>query len=1152
MTTYEVPVDFRNIKDKTILITGCSTGIGRATAKLAYEHGAKLALADWNEVEAKNLLAELRNTDRLLFYKTDVSKWDNILQVFQGAWKKFGKIDAVISNAGINQENLLDEEIDEATGMLKAPSLKNLEVNLVAHIYVVKCAVHYFAKAPGKRSQIIMTGSAASYIDTPPLYQYCAAKAGLLGLMRAFRTRLISKNITINMIAPWMTISPMLPQAIVDMWGTLPANSPAGVAHALLLPVVDESINGKAFFVAGNKITELEDKIHECQHIWMGAQLSEDVDEGQRRLVPAGIHPEQKRDLVVRHEKTLHASTYTAANEADRNGPGNKRARKDTSVRDGQSHERLADVDEGPSPTGSLTGEDSADNATPVRGGVESTLDFAAGLHSSGMNQGFRIVLEPSSQERTAGNATKESFPGNEGLEKPGPVNELTDLSANISLQQIMPASAAHQENLPVQNGSLNEPSINTAPLPDITFANLDFFDPFLGLSHDALDFSGSHHDIEHLRALSPLSQLGDSMSQHREFAVRDIETPTNVTILHWQLPPPGTSIGSPTPRIQSQVQALSQTPNRMDNSTTLAKSSPDSAMSNAPSLPRVVHASQVRRASFGITQKARTALYADLAARLTREEMWDFDFPEALALEKCMRSYTDAFHVHLPIVHIPALLVEETPSPLILIMCAIGALYRLERKSATSMYRKASQAFTLSMSSWLAVNEPLLAIDNSPPWQNETTHPKSLPLWMMQTRFLLALFGTLNGSAGLIKTAFGWLGSQWIDCHLMLSSVSVGETGGETTWRGWLERESFKRLFYGVVILSHMLSTAYGLTPAFSTAQLESLEMPDDQDLWDASSEGQWLLLKQQRSRTTPLSLGEAVAKLMYDTTSKEDTDAAWNWSPFATCVVMHAVAMQIWYISSTRDLGMLPRGNGLHNHPTGLGASMQTEAALNRCRELLTNAKRANEATWSDEDGPMLFNCMAVLRVAYGRTFLPASTLDRFILLRETGSEIVDAIKKYLSIDSPRGESITRAITRSVEGLFVPVQAGVLWTVKTAALTWWVDHALAGWDTGLFVTRWIHAIEQEELHNRPVDDLEKKTMQEVQRLIEESQTPTTSSGSLAAAVARYWALFFTDTWVWGVTPRIGFVLQELARAYEESSISSRLQDQAAALCFA
>ncbi|KIW29941.1 uncharacterized protein PV07_05725 [Cladophialophora immunda] len=294
MTTYEVPVDFRNIKDKTILITGCSTGIGRATAKLAYEHGAKLALADWNEVEAKNLLAELRNTDRLLFYKTDVSKWDNILQVFQGAWKKFGKIDAVISNAGINQENLLDEEIDEATGMLKAPSLKNLEVNLVAHIYVVKCAVHYFAKAPGKRSQIIMTGSAASYIDTSPLYQYCAAKAGLLGLMRAFRTRLISKNITINMIAPWMTISPMLPQAIVDMWGTLPANSPAGVAHALLLPVVDESINGKVFFVAGNKITELEDKIHECQHIWMGAQLSEDVDEGQRRLVPAGIHPEQK------------------------------------------------------------------------------------------------------------------------------------------------------------------------------------------------------------------------------------------------------------------------------------------------------------------------------------------------------------------------------------------------------------------------------------------------------------------------------------------------------------------------------------------------------------------------------------------------------------------------------------------------------------------------------------------------------------------------------------------------------------------------------------------------------------------------------------------------------------------------------------------
>lgn len=47
-----------------------------------------------------------------------------------------------------------------------------------------------------------------SLIDTPPLYMYCAAKAGVLGLMRGLRSTLPAKNISINMIAPWMTGKP--------------------------------------------------------------------------------------------------------------------------------------------------------------------------------------------------------------------------------------------------------------------------------------------------------------------------------------------------------------------------------------------------------------------------------------------------------------------------------------------------------------------------------------------------------------------------------------------------------------------------------------------------------------------------------------------------------------------------------------------------------------------------------------------------------------------------------------------------------------------------------------------------------------------------------------------------------------------------------
>lgn len=78
----------------------------------------------------------------------------------------------------------------------------------------------------------------------------------------------------------------MLLPEFLDIWGDLPANQPWGIAHALLLPIVRPEVNGKAFFVSSHQITDFEDKLAETQPLWMGEQLSKDIDEGQRRLIP--------------------------------------------------------------------------------------------------------------------------------------------------------------------------------------------------------------------------------------------------------------------------------------------------------------------------------------------------------------------------------------------------------------------------------------------------------------------------------------------------------------------------------------------------------------------------------------------------------------------------------------------------------------------------------------------------------------------------------------------------------------------------------------------------------------------------------------------------------------------------------------------------
>ncbi|KAH7161030.1 hypothetical protein EDB81DRAFT_924337 [Dactylonectria macrodidyma] len=274
--------ELTSLKGKTIIITGGGSGIGKAAASLAYAAGANIAIADLRNDVGASLSKEF--PERMIFVKTDVSKWSEVLDIFKKTWDRFGAIDVVLSNAGTHAfETLQDEALDD-DGYPTAPSLKSFEVNLHSAAYCTKAAVHFFKRQPDKKCQLVFTGSAASLIDTPPLYLYCAGKAGVLGLMRGMRLSLPSDNMSVNMVAPWMTVTPAMPDWIKEKWGELPTNDTIGVAKALLLPAVRTDTNGKTLWVAGNDIVEIEDALHAAQSQWLGTRLSADVDEGQLRL----------------------------------------------------------------------------------------------------------------------------------------------------------------------------------------------------------------------------------------------------------------------------------------------------------------------------------------------------------------------------------------------------------------------------------------------------------------------------------------------------------------------------------------------------------------------------------------------------------------------------------------------------------------------------------------------------------------------------------------------------------------------------------------------------------------------------------------------------------------------------------------------------
>jgi hypothetical protein len=89
-------------------------------------------------------------------------------------------------------------------------------------------------------------------------------------------------------VSLWLMIlkdTAMTSEKMKKIWGDLPSNSPEGVSRALLLPALRPELNGLSLFVHGDQITDLESGLSATMPQWMGKKLSEQVNEGQRRIL---------------------------------------------------------------------------------------------------------------------------------------------------------------------------------------------------------------------------------------------------------------------------------------------------------------------------------------------------------------------------------------------------------------------------------------------------------------------------------------------------------------------------------------------------------------------------------------------------------------------------------------------------------------------------------------------------------------------------------------------------------------------------------------------------------------------------------------------------------------------------------------------------
>ncbi|XP_042614416.1 15-hydroxyprostaglandin dehydrogenase [NAD(+)] isoform X1 [Cyprinus carpio] len=248
-----------SLHGKVALVTGGAQGIGRAVVEHLLENGAKVALVDLNQSvgeECKSDLDGQFGEDNCIFIQCDVTNAGKLKEAFQNTVKKFGRLDIVINNAGINNEKNWE---------------KTIEVNLTSVIQGTYLALEHMSKEHGKEGGVIINvSSMAAFLHSPHQPVYTATKHGVIGFSRAIADASEQGNygVRINTLCPAFVDTQLLRtveheetmgkfvkykdefKQRMDKYGIL---KPSLIAEGMLRIITDESLNGAVMKITCSK-----------------------------------------------------------------------------------------------------------------------------------------------------------------------------------------------------------------------------------------------------------------------------------------------------------------------------------------------------------------------------------------------------------------------------------------------------------------------------------------------------------------------------------------------------------------------------------------------------------------------------------------------------------------------------------------------------------------------------------------------------------------------------------------------------------------------------------------------------------------------------------------------------------------------------------
>ena len=239
----------KDLKDKNIIVTGASGGIGNSIIKKLSESGANVLATGTNVEKLEKLKLEFKNIKILRF---DISQNEKIENFIENACLELGgNLNCLINNAGITQDNLaIRMSLDEWK--------KVIDLNLTSTFLLSKFAIKKMLK--NKHGKIINITSVVGHTGNLGQANYTASKAGIIAMSKSLAIEYAKKNININCISPGFIKTAMtdklddkFKEIILSKIPSARLGEPEDIANAVLFLISNQSnyINGETLHVNG-------------------------------------------------------------------------------------------------------------------------------------------------------------------------------------------------------------------------------------------------------------------------------------------------------------------------------------------------------------------------------------------------------------------------------------------------------------------------------------------------------------------------------------------------------------------------------------------------------------------------------------------------------------------------------------------------------------------------------------------------------------------------------------------------------------------------------------------------------------------------------------------------------------------------------------